>query len=91
MSIWDTDKDKIVDCTTPMTYEEYKRMTNQYCRNVAHKPMTNEEWLRQASTEELAELFYTVWVKGFFEQTLSVPEDMNNLIIEWLKSKHTNE
>ena len=52
------------------------------------EPMTNEEWIKSCNTEQLAELFYTVWVKGFFEQTLSVPEDMNNLIIEWLKQPH---
>ena len=55
------------------------------------KPMTNEEWLRSATTEELAKVLYSVWVNGFFEQKNSVPEDINNLIIAWLKEKHTNE
>ena len=35
-----------------MTDEERKQFINEYCRNVAHKPMTNEEWLRTLPADE---------------------------------------
>ena len=58
------------------------------CSRYKEDTTTNEQWIRRASTEELAKVLYSVWVNGFFEQKTSVPEDINNLIITWLKEKH---
>ena len=46
MSIWDTDKDKIVDCTTPMTPEqvaEFFKVATEVERNKRKERMTKEE------------------------------------------------
>ena len=68
-------------------FTQYKAIECSVCHGKG-VVQTNEEWLRQASTEELAKVLYSVWVNGFFEQKTSVPEDINNLIIAWLKEKH---
>lgn len=104
-----------------MTDEERKQFINEYCRNVAHKPMTklcntceylrycarsgieevgcdryqkdtttNEEWLRSATTEQLAEFLFEIgeydWLKEIAvtsDKALRITD-----IAEWLKQPH---
>ena len=50
------------------------------------EPMTNEEWLRTCSTEELAEFIRKQrddWSDGWYSDCHRFEE-----IIEWLKEKH---
>ena len=93
--ICDTDKDKVVDCTTPMTYEEYKRMTNEYCRNVAHREheQTNEEWFCSQSTEKKAEFLVMIQM-SVMHPVKRGAVDMEKFIeevVEWLKQPHIKE
>lgn len=86
---------------------EHERFINEYCRNVAHKPMTNEEYLKSCNTEQLAEWFIN---SGFLTCTLRDCEDCkyydkNNddcidgseaindkqMWVEWLKQTHGGE
>ena len=52
----------------------------EQCRNVAHEPMTNEQWFCQLSTEEKARLL--VSNKLFFRML-----DYDGFV-EWLKQPH---
>ena len=97
MSIWDTDKDKVVDCTTPMTYEEYKQMVGAYCRNVAHHEheQTNEEWFCTLNTEEKAKWladnfgFVLYKISGLIITGLNkMPETKIEYWKEWLQEEH---
>lgn len=51
------------------------------------KPMTNEEWLRSATTEQLAEWIYHeryVWSDGWYEQNGFTVND----VVDFLKQPH---
>ena len=56
---------------------------------------TNEEWLKSASTEELAEVVYSlVWLGNEVFTRLECSGDDNKesdlkIVREWLKEKHT--
>lgn len=55
----------------------------------ASESMTEEEWLRTCSTEELAEFIRKQrddWSAGWYSDWHKTEE-----IIEWLKQPHTNE
>jgi len=60
----------------------------------AFKPqeMTNEDWLRSASTEELAEWIYQLSVMDRINQPwYFTPIRGSQKIVEWLKQPHTKE
>lgn len=83
---------------------EHERFINEYCRNVAHKPMTNEEWFCSLSTEEKAKFIFwqhfDVYGKTLYELMVNASkgvsrdkqaEVMIGAVVEWLKQPHPNE
>ena len=54
----------------------------------AFKPQTNEEWLRNASTEELAEFLAGIDNRDMFESLIPVADGMEDWL-KWLQEKHT--
>ena len=58
------------------------------------KPQTNEEYIRQCSTEELAEVFYNAIVTSrefalfLMDVEGKTPNEIKNAICKWLKEKH---
>ena len=50
--------------------------------------MTNEEWLRSATTEELAGKIYAWHTKGYARGKNGLPLNSITEIVEWLKEKH---
>ena len=74
----------------------------EQCRNVAHKPMTNEEYLRSCTTEQLAEFLAdrcneTVdWIlHEMDEHAGNIDQDdywyRQDAFVEWLKQPHQKE
>lgn len=59
------------------------------------EPQTNEEWLRQCNTEQLAEHLLNVWMDGAFNVNAEFGlneaqiEKHKGYIVEWLKQPHT--
>ena len=57
-------------------------------------PMTNEEWLRTATTEQLAEYVLNVWMDGAlnvnaeFGLNEAQIEKHKGYVLEWLKQPH---
>lgn len=51
--------------TNPITGYGYKRVCD-YCHGTGEIKQTNEEWLRQASTEELAEVLNKIFMTRTF-------------------------
>jgi len=84
-----------VNCMT-----DVERMNYEYCRNVAYKPkpLTNEEYIRTCSTEELAKLIYKIAVTDVLLDRFFTAEIVNAEIVDvdsgikeaeaWLKEKH---
>ena len=52
------------------------------------KPMTNEEWLRSATFEELAGAIYEWHTKGYARGRLEVDLNPITEVVEWLKQPH---
>lgn len=78
---------------------EHERFINEYCRNVAHKPMTNEEYIRTCSTAELIHVIHLMtsscYVCGsdgvdyrrcYFRKQCTGPKEIE----EWLKEIHND-
>ena len=65
------------------------------CANSDARQQTNEEWLRQASTEQLADVLFDYrYVNATPQQQLwlSANEDfVKGGIVEWLKQPHREE
>ena len=55
------------------------------------KPMTNEEWMRSATFEELAGKIYAWHTKGYARGKNGLPLNSITEIVEWLKEKHHAE
>ena len=53
--------------------------------------MTNEEWLRSATFEELAGAIYEWHTKGYARGRLEVDLNPITEVVEWLKQPHTKE
>ena len=59
------------------------------------EPMTNEEYLKQCNTEQLAEHLLNVWMDGAFNVNAEFGlneaqiENHKGYIVEWLKQPHT--
>ena len=57
------------------------------------KPMTNEEWLRQASTEELADVLTEIACESYYDgldEKLPLKHNCKHFM-KWLKEKHHAE
>ena len=52
------------------------------------EPMTNEEWLRSATFEELAGAIYEWHTKGYARGRLEVDLNPITEVVEWLKQPH---
>lgn len=79
-----TDMEKMFEKMLNM--EIPKEEMYEQCRNVAHKPLTNEEYIRNCSTEQLAE---TIAQYFYGWTTNSTPYDIIlHSVVEWLKEKH---
>ena len=52
------------------------------------KPITNEEWLRSATFEELAGAIYEWHSAGYTKGRLGLGLNPITEIVEWLKEKH---
>jgi len=62
----------------------------EQCRNVAHKPMTNEEWFANLTTEEKAEFLVKIELSAMHPVKRG-SVDMEKFIeevVEWLKQPH---
>lgn len=77
-------------------YEGYSIQECVLCHGKRYvSPMTNEEWLRQCSTEKLAEAIAEriINTHTMFEYILHQDnrreEDLVREVREWLKEKHT--
>ena len=59
------------------------------------EPLTNEQWLKQCNTEQLAEHLLNVWMDGAFNVNAEFGlneaqiEKHKGYILEWLKQPHT--
>lgn len=58
------------------------------CRDYRKGEMTNEEWLRSATFEELAGKIYAWHTKGYARGKNGLPLNSITEIVEWLKEKH---
>ena len=81
---------KFVEDCVDYGWEDCKKFTQK-----PSEPMTNEEWLRSATTEQLADAFFDYrYINATPRQRLwlSASEDFIKCgIMEWLKQPHTNE
>ena len=65
---------------------DWQRVRCEVCNGSGKKPMTNEEWLRQCTTMELAEFIRKQrddWSDGWYSDCHRFEE-----IVEWLKEIH---
>lgn len=80
---------KVVNPMMSMNGDEYTGEWEQHeceaCNGTGKVPMTNEEWLRQCTTEQLAEFLCNV---GFENET--IVRKFKSEWIEWLKEKHND-
>ncbi len=66
----------------------------EVCNGTGEVEMTNEEWLRQCNTEQLAEYVLNVWMDGAFNVNAEFGlneakiERHKGYIVEWLKQPH---
>lgn len=73
-------------------YEGYSIQECVLCHGKRYvSPMTNEEWLRQCSTEELSEFLLDVWYGIDDVINIMEREDVGKkeAMLIWLKEKHT--
>ena len=58
------------------------------CNGSGEVQMTNEEWLRSATTEQLAGAIYEWHTKGYARGRLEVDLNPITEVVEWLKQPH---
>lgn len=60
------------------------------CHGKGFVEQTNEEWIRSCTREELIEVLYNVWAKGFpnFMPRSFLKKEVKKQIRLWLKEKH---
>ena len=61
------------------------------CNGSGEVQMTNEEWLRSATFEELAGAIYEWHTKGYARGRLEVDLNPITEVVEWLKQLHREE
>ena len=54
-------------------------------------PMTNEEWFKQANTEQLADVIADFYLLGFTHGHNKMDITSRTKWVEWLKQPHTKE
>lgn len=60
-----------------------------YCNGTGKLPMTNEEWLRSATFEEMAGAIYEWHSAGYTSGRVGLKLNPITEIAEWLKQPHT--
>ena len=97
---WCGAKDTLADVGKELDDGKYKMVQCSKCKNAYYvlnkekmnkpKQMTNEEWLRSASTEQLAE-----WIASVVQKAISIKENNGIVMLEsaiwwgeWLKQPH---
>ena len=81
-------KKSATEKVTAMSANEYK----EAFKAIGSKPLTNEEWLRSCTTEQLVSflLWYPNNVHGYPKPKMSIAEE-EDVIREWLKQPHTEK
>jgi hypothetical protein len=105
---WCGAKDTLTDIGKELDDGKYKMVQCQKCKNAYYvvnkekvnkpKPLTNEEYIRSCSTEELAKLIYKIAVTDVLMDRFFTAEVVNAEIVDvdsgikeaetWLKEKH---
>ena len=65
-----------------------RKLECDLCNGTGYLPTTNEEWLRSATTEELAGKIYAWHTKGYARGKNGLLLNSITEIVEWLKEKH---
>ena len=77
-----------------LNMERTNREMYEQCRNVAHEPMTNEEWLKSLDTEGLVDYLYEVHKGGnSVERQRWIERHKEQVKMQfrgWLKEKHND-
>ena len=79
---------KFVEECVDYGWDECKKFTPK-----PSEPMTNEEWLRSATTEQLAEFLYDIayfdnWSDAIMNDSLINETAVEDAIEKWLKQPH---
>lgn len=109
---WCGSKDTLADVGKELDDGKYKMVQCSKCKNAYYvvnkekinkpkQPITNEEWIKQANTEQLAKFIFwqhfDVYGKTLYELMVNASrgvsrdrqaEVMIGAVVEWLKEKH---
>ena len=95
---WCGAKDTLADIGKELDDGKYKMVQCSKCKNAYYvvnkekmkkpKPMTNEEWLEQASTEEKAKFLRKIYCDGRDDYVGEWYEQEEEDFVQWLKEKH---
>ena len=69
------------------SYHDYEGAEHEYPPH-EEEPLTNEEYIRTCSTEELAEALLEIYKDGINDYKTDWWEDSKEDWLEWLKEKH---
>ena len=75
---------------------DWQKVRCEVCNGSGEKPMTNEEWIKQANTEQLAEWIVYVLYDKEFKKHIDKMGYINmhspkTEVREWLKQPHKDE
>ena len=59
------------------------------CNGSGEVEMTNEEWIKQCNTEQLAEILLAIYQDGIDDCKQEWWKDTKEDFVEWLKQPHT--
>ena len=95
---WCGAKDTLTDIGKELDDGKYKMVQCQKCKNAYYvvnkekvnkpKPLTNEEYIRSCSFDELAGAIYEWYSAGYTTGRVGLPLNSITGIVEWLKEKH---
>ena len=79
----DDGRNALIDAVVDDNHDEVERLYRTL------HPLTNEEWLRSATFEELAGAIYEWHTKGYARGRLEVDLNPITEVVDWLKQPHT--
>ena len=96
---WCGSKDTLADVGKELDDGKYKMVQCSKCKNAYYvvnkekmnkqKPQTNEEWIKQANTEQLADWLARITNAGYLlALRMKYHCDDVDAVREWLKEKH---
>lgn len=96
MTTWDEIRDEVAGMLADGQPLEDVLAKLEKRKNEMAKPMTNEEWIKQCTTEQLAEFLYDIayfdnWSDAIMNDSLINETAVEDAIEKWLKQPHTNE